>query len=92
MFILGMVKWIHYNGIVDSTVYRFKNARLAMFFGDHPPAHVHLLGPGFNVSIDVETLKTKGNGDAKTIAEAKTWISDNKAAVMAIWIERGTKR
>jgi len=77
---------------VDSTIHRFKNARIAMFFGDHPPAHVHLLGPGFKVLIEVATLKTKGRGDQRVIAEAKAWVADNSELIMRIWIERGVKR
>lgn len=59
---------------MDNTIHRFKNARIAMFVGDHPPVHVHLLGPGFKVSIEVATLITKGRADAKMVAEAKAWI------------------
>jgi len=77
---------------MDATIYRFKNARIAMFLGDHPPAHVHLLGPGFKVSIDVATLKTKGGADTKCVAEAKAWIVANRAFIMHVWAERGAKR
>lgn len=77
---------------MDSTIYRFKNARIAMFIGDHPPAHVHLLGPGFKASIEVATLKTRGSADAKIIAEAKAWIVENRDYLMRVWEERGKKR
>jgi hypothetical protein len=77
---------------MDSTIHRFKNARIAMFMGDHPPVHVHLLAPGMKVSISVETLKTQGRGDAKTIAEALRWIADNHETIIEIWKIRGAKR
>jgi hypothetical protein len=77
---------------MDNTICRFKNARIAMFVGDHPPVHVHLLGPGFKMSIDVATLKTKGSADAKTVAEAKSWIVENREYIMQVWAERGAKR
>lgn len=77
---------------MDSTIHRFKNARIAMFIGDHPPMHVHLLGPGFKVSIEVATLETKGRADAKTVAEAKAWIVENREYIMRVWVERGAKR
>lgn len=77
---------------MDSTIHRFRNARIAMFLGDHPPAHVHLLGPGFKVSIEVATLKTKGHADAKILAEACAWIVDNRETIMRVWVERGAKR
>lgn len=77
---------------MDNTIHRFKNARIAMFVGDHPPVHVHLLGPGFKVSIEVATLGVKGRADAKTVAEAKAWIVENREYVMQVWAERGAKR
>ncbi len=77
---------------MDSTLYRFKSARIVMFFGGHPPAHVHLLGPGLKVSIEVATLTAKGRVDAKTLAEARAWIEANREAIMRTWIERGAKR
>lgn len=63
-----------------------------MFLGDHPPAHVHLLGPGFKVSIEVATLKTWGRADAGLVAEARAWIADNRGLIMAVWAERGARR
>ncbi|MDP2831903.1 MAG: DUF4160 domain-containing protein [Pseudomonadota bacterium] len=77
---------------MDATLHRFKNARIAMFFGDHPPAHVHLLGPGFKVSIEVATLKTRGRAEPKMEAEAKAWIVENREVVMRIGAERGAQR
>ena len=77
---------------MDATIHRLKNARIAMFFGDHPPAHVHLLGPGFKVSIEVATLKSRGRADSRIVAEAKVWIAENEELIMRIWNERGAKR
>jgi len=77
---------------MDSSIHRFKNARIAMFIGDHPPVHVHLLEPGFKVFIEVATLKTKGRADAKTIAEACAWIVEHRDYIMRVWAERGSKR
>lgn len=53
-----------------------------MFIGDNPPAHVHLLGPGFKVSIEVATLETKGRADVKMVAEAKSWIVKNREYII----------
>lgn len=77
---------------MDSTVHRFKNARIAMYLGDHPPPHVHLTGPGFKALIEIDGLKVLGSADAKTLAEAKAWINDHRATLMEIWKLRGTKR
>ena len=77
---------------MDSVIHRFKNARIAMFFGDLPPAHVHLLGPGYKVSIEAATLKTRGRADARLVAEARVWIEDNRELIMAVWAERGARR
>jgi hypothetical protein len=63
-----------------------------MYLGDHPPPHVHLTGPGFKALIEIDGRKVLGTVDAKTLAEAKTWITDNRTAIMEIWKQRGTKR
>ena len=36
-----------------------------MYFGDHPPPHVHLTGPGFEALIEVESLKVVGHADTQ---------------------------
>ena len=36
-----------------------------MYFGDHPPPHVHLTGPGFKALIEVESLKVVGHADTQ---------------------------
>lgn len=77
---------------MDATLHRIRNARIAMFFGDHPPAHVHLIGPGFKASIEVASLKTRGYADQKIMADAKAWIVANREFIMRTWAERGVKR
>ena len=77
---------------MDSTIHRFKNVRIAMFLGDHPPPHVHLLGPGIKVAIEIESLKMRGRTDAKTMSEAKAWIAENRKTILQIWEQRGAKR
>lgn len=63
-----------------------------MFYGDHPPAHVHLLGPGVKVLLEVESLRAKGRCDPKVLAEARDWIAAHRGEVMQIWQQRGAKR
>ena len=87
-----MVKLLHYNHGMDSAIYRFKGFRIALFYGDHPPPHVHLLGPGVKVLIEVESAKVKARCDPKTLAEARAWIAAHQAEVMEIWQQRGAKR
>ena len=43
---------------------------LGLYRCHHPPAHVHLLGPGFKVSIEVATLKTRGRADARLVVRS----------------------
>ena len=63
-----------------------------MYFGDHPPPHVHLTGPGFKALIEVKSLKIIGHADTKTLAEAKIWIAANREIIMKFWQLRGIKR
>jgi len=51
---------------VDATVYRSKNASIAMFLVDRSPAPAHLPGSGFKAS-DIEY---KGRAEPKVMAEA----------------------
>ena len=42
---------------MDSAIYRFKGFRIALFYGDHPPPHVHLLGPGVKLPASRELAR-----------------------------------
>jgi len=46
-----------------TTKQRFRNNKfkLEVRERDHGPAHVHLVGGGFDVSIDLATLETMGD-------------------------------
>jgi hypothetical protein len=41
------------------TVLRIDGLRVVIYPNDHPPAHVHILGPGWVVVIDLMELKVR---------------------------------
>jgi hypothetical protein len=41
------------------TVLRIDGLRVVIYPNDHPPAHVHILGPGWVVVIDLIELKVR---------------------------------
>jgi hypothetical protein len=50
--------------------------------GEHPPPHVHLVGPDCNANIDIRTLVvTKGSAPSSEAAEAKKWMSEKSLSV-----------
>ena len=38
------------------TVLRFRNYDVRIYFRDHPPAHVHVVGPGWVVVINLADM------------------------------------
>lgn len=70
------------------TVHRIRNMRLVMFTNDHPPAHLHVEGPGWRLKLllgtwEVLVLKGRPRGHAEAIA----WAKANEARLRAIWRE-----
>jgi hypothetical protein len=56
--------------------------------GEHPPPHVHVLGPGWTVAIYIRTRETrKGRGPLSDLREIKTWIEANEEFLLQKWDE-----
>ncbi len=55
---------------------------------EHPPPHFHLVGPGWDASVDIRTLAVvKGSAPPADLAEAKTWATANRVHLLAKWSE-----
>lgn len=70
------------------TVRRFRNSKLALYYGDHNPPHFHVVGPGFAVLVDIETLAIiGGRARANDIAEALAWArgAGNRDKLRRLW-------
>ena len=72
------------------TVRRFSRRRIAMYFGDHPPPHFHVITvDDEEIQVEIETLdRIKGEADPRDTAEALEWES-NKEELTASLMPRG---
>jgi hypothetical protein len=51
----------------------------------HRNPHVHASYGEFNISIDINTLETKGNLPYKKQKDAKEWVEKNKEELLGKW-------
>ncbi|MBI5900518.1 MAG: DUF4160 domain-containing protein [Rhodocyclales bacterium] len=70
-----------------TTKQRFRNNkyRLEVRERDHGPAHVHLVGGGFDVIIDLGSLETDGEWPRGLRAEVLAWVSAHRGDLMKEW-------
>jgi nicotinamide mononucleotide adenylyltransferase len=70
------------------TVRRFSRSRIAMYFGDHPPPHFHVISGAEEIQVEIETLAViKGEADPRDTAEALEWAASNREELRARWRE-----
>jgi hypothetical protein len=70
------------------TIKRFGKVRLAVFGGEHGRAHFHLAGPGFQCSLDMETLEVlAGDAPAAVLRRVREWAKANREIIAAAWEE-----
>lgn len=71
------------------TVRRFSRSRIAMYFGDHPPPHFHVITvDDQEIQVEIETLhRIKGEADPRDTAEALHWAESSKEELKARWLE-----
>jgi uncharacterized protein DUF4160 len=70
-------------------VHTLSNSRVYVHArGEHPPPHFHLVGRGWNASIDINTLiVVKGSAPRADLAEAIEWADANREHLLAKWSE-----
>jgi Domain of unknown function (DUF4160) len=69
-------------------IVRLSNCKICVYPGDHLPAHFHVRGSGWNVSISMNTLLLlKGKGPKADIMAAIEWASvpDNRVRLLSEW-------
>lgn len=69
------------------TVLRVDGLRVAIYPNDHPPAHVHVVGPGWTVVvnlIDGEVRAVIGCGEREA-NRAKRLIEANRIELLQMW-------
>ena len=69
-----------------TTKERFRNKyRLEVRERDHPPAHVHLFGGGYDVIIDLVTLKTIGAWPKGLRAQVMEYVTAHREQLLEDW-------
>jgi hypothetical protein len=69
-------------------VHRFDGFVVRIYFGDHNPPHVHVVGPDFEALVSISDLAIlEGAIPPKFSREALEWIAANKADLLRKWEE-----
>lgn len=66
------------------TVQRFSNCKIAMYIADHNPPHFHIVGPGFEALVEIETMVVL-RGDVSLARDAMAWAADNRDQLRSEW-------
>ena len=65
------------------TISLFFGITIRMYFGDHPPPHVHAAYQGFEALIDIETRAISDGRLPRRVHRLVTeWIEINEAAIL----------
>ena len=68
------------------TLARFAGFEIAMYFEDHNPPHVHVVGPDFEILIAIRGgAVLAGYAPARVQRTAAVWIARNRAALLDRW-------
>ena len=68
------------------TIHRVRNIRIVIFTRDHPPAHVHVIGPDFELRLFLGSWETEVvRGKPARLDDAVAWVKDNEARLRAAW-------
>ena len=61
---------------------------IAMYFADHNPPHVHVVGPDFEGLVAIGDLVVfRGYIPSKFFREALSWIDENRETLLSKWNE-----
>jgi len=64
----------------------FESFVIYMYFEDHNPPHVHVIGPDFKASMAIETRKVlAGNLPRKIEDQASAYIEENENRLLEKW-------
>jgi hypothetical protein len=67
---------------------RFAGFEIAMYFEDHNPPHIHVVGRDFEMLVAVrDGAVLTGDAPARIRKIAMPWIAENRAILLAKWEE-----
>lgn len=78
---------------MSPTVLRTLNLRIVIIPGDHPPPHVHVIGPDSEAKFDIETSECIENYGLtqKSLWRVQSFIQLNQRKLLEVWYENQTK-
>jgi hypothetical protein len=66
----------------------FGSFRITMYFEDHNPPHVHVVGPGFHALVAIADAQIlRGAIPARQRRRALTWITENRQTLLERWAQ-----
>ena len=70
------------------TLVRFANFEIDMYFEDHNPPHVHVVGREFEVLVAIrDGAVLAGAAPPRALRVAIRWIADNRDTLIRKWDE-----
>jgi hypothetical protein len=69
------------------TLLRIEGLRVVIYPNDHPPAHVHVIGPDWEVVINLTGLSIREviNGGEREARRAMQIVSENRDLLLDAW-------
>ncbi len=70
------------------TIEDFGSFKIYMYFGDHNPPHIHVIGPDFSAKIRIDDADIfAGDLPGKIARQASNYVADHKDNLIALWQE-----
>ena len=71
------------------TLHRSRNWKIEVFGREHGIAHLHLSGPDFRATVNIETGEIiAGSLSVAVLKQARQWLDVNRDLALKLWKER----
>ena len=71
------------------TLHRSRNWKIAVFGREHGIAHLHVSGPDFRATVNIETGEIiAGSLSVAVLKQARQWLDVNRDLALKLWKER----
>ena len=71
------------------TLHRSRNWKIEVFGREHGVAHIHVTGPDFRATVNIETGEIlAGTLPNVVLKEVRRWLDMNRDVALKLWQER----
>ena len=71
------------------TLHRSRNWKIEVFSREHGIAHLHVSGPDFRATMNIETGETiAGSLPVAVLKQVRQWLDVNRDLALKLWKER----